>query len=268
MHPSSASVLAATAGAARLLARENAYTSLRDLPRLLRHPIWRAGRENPGHGLGILLVPGFCAGSPSLALTRRWLQARGFTPRNADIGFDIGCTGELVDRLEEQLTEHVRDTGGRVVLLGHSRGGGLARLAAARRPDLARGLIMLGSPVVDPLGAHPVVLGAARLLARLSAAGLPGLLTADCLTGRCRDDNVAALAAPLPPDVPALSVFSRRDAIVPWQSSLDPSATHAEVRSTHLGLPLDPDGYSAIEPVLTAWAGERDLAQAGVSGRL
>jgi pimeloyl-ACP methyl ester carboxylesterase len=266
MLRSSASVLGATAGAVRLLVRENAYTSMRELPRLLRHPVWRAGREDRGHGLGMLLVPGFFAGSPSLALTRRWLQARGFKPRNADIGFDIGCTGELVDRLEEQLIEHVRDTGGRVVLLGHSRGGGLARLAAARRPDLVRGLIMLGSPVVDPLGAHPVVLGAARLLARLSTAGLPGLLTADCLTGRCRDDNVAALAAPLSPDVPALSVFSRRDAIVPWRSSLDPSAAHVEVHSTHLGLPVDPKVYSAIEPVLTTWAGnddERDLAQAG-----
>ncbi|MGW4057673.1 hypothetical protein ACWEGE_05315 [Amycolatopsis sp. NPDC004747] len=116
---------------------------------------------------------------------------------------------------------------------------------------------------MDPLGAHPVVLGAARLLTRLSAAGLPGLLTADCLTGRCRDDNVAALAAPLPADVPALSVFSRRDAIVPWQSSLDPCATHVEVHSTHLGLPLDPDVYAAIEPVLTTWADERALAPAG-----
>jgi pimeloyl-ACP methyl ester carboxylesterase len=124
--------------------RENPYTSLRDLPRLLRHPVWGAGREERGHELGILLVPGFCAGSSSLALTRRWLQPRGFDPRQADVGFDIGCTGELVDRLEEQLADHVRDTGGRVLLLGHSRGGGLARPAAARRPDLVRDLITLG----------------------------------------------------------------------------------------------------------------------------
>jgi pimeloyl-ACP methyl ester carboxylesterase len=246
----------ATAGIVRLLVRENAFTSLRELPRLLRHPVWRAGRRDDGAGRGVVLVPGFFAGSPSLAVTRRWLRGRGFRPRDAGIGFDVGCTGELVDRLERQIVRHVRDTGGRVVLIGHSRGGGLARLVAVRRPDLVRGLIMLGSPVLDPLGAHPAVLRAARLLARLSAAGLPGLITADCLTGACRDDHLAGLAAPLAPEVPALAIYSRRDAIVPWRSCLDPSAAHAEVRSTHLGMSLDPDVYTAIEPALTSWARE------------
>jgi pimeloyl-ACP methyl ester carboxylesterase len=250
MLPSSASVL----GVARLLARENAFTSLRDLPRLIRHPVWRRGRGNRGRGLGVVLVPGFVAGSPSMAVLRRWLRVRGFRPADAGIGFDVGCTGELAERLERQLARHVRDTGGRAVLLGHSRGGGLARLAAARRPDLVRGLIMLGSPVLDPLGAHPVVVGAARALARLSAAGVPGLLDADCLTGRCRDDHVAELAEPLPPEVPAIAVFSRRDAIVPWRSCLDPCARHVEVGSTHLGMSTDPDVYAAIGPALAAWA--------------
>ncbi len=53
---------------------------------------------------------------------------------------------------------------------------------------------------------------------------------------------------------------------MPWKSSLDPSADHAEVHSTHLGLPVDPYVYSAIEPVLTTWADnddERDLAEVG-----
>ena len=149
MLPSRTSVLAATADAVRLLA---AKTLTRRCGTCRACSATRYGAPPAKSGdtdWGILLVPGFCAGSSSLAPTRRWLQPRGFDPRKADIGFDIGCTGALVDRLEEQLAEHVRDTGGRVLLLGHSRGGGLARPAAARRPDLVRGLIMLGSPVVD-----------------------------------------------------------------------------------------------------------------------
>jgi pimeloyl-ACP methyl ester carboxylesterase len=83
------------------------------------------------------------------------------------------------------------------VLIGHSRGGGLARLAATRRPDLVRGLVMLGSPVLNPLRARPLVLGAARVLARLSAVGLPGLLDAGCLTGSCCDEHLDGFATPV-----------------------------------------------------------------------
>ena len=43
-----------------------------------------------------------------------------------------------------------------------------------------------------------------------------------------------------------------------WQSSLGPSPTHAEVRSTHLDLPVNPDVYSAIGPVLTTRADDHD----------
>jgi hypothetical protein len=46
----------ATAGIVRLLVRENAFTSLRELPRLLRHPVWRAGRRDDGAGRGVVLV--------------------------------------------------------------------------------------------------------------------------------------------------------------------------------------------------------------------
>ncbi|QRP50906.1 alpha/beta hydrolase [Amycolatopsis sp. FDAARGOS 1241] len=238
------------------MARENAATSLRQLPRLFRHPVWR-GRAEAGASRGVVLVPGFFSGATSFAVLRRWLRGRGFRPRDAGIGFDVGCTGELVGRLERRLAEHAAETGGRV---GHSRGGGLARVAAAHRPDLVRGVIMLGSPVLDPLGAHPVVFHAARALARLSAAGVPNLLDAGCLTGGCRDEHLAGLAEPLAVDVPALSVYSRRDAIVPWRACLDPRASHAEVHSGHLGLTIDPDVYTAVEPFLEEWADDPAVA--------
>lgn len=42
---------------------------------------------------------------------------------------------------------------------------------------------MAGSPVLDPLGANPHVLAAARLLTRLTALGIGGLVDKDCFTG-------------------------------------------------------------------------------------
>lgn len=227
-----------------------------ELPRLLRHPAWRRVDPRQGRGVGVVLVPGFGFGDRSLTIASRWLRARGYRPVGARIGLNVGCTTELVERLEKRVAEHAEATGGRVVLFGQSRGGWLARLVAVRRPDLVRGLVMLGSPVLDPLGAHPTVVKVARFLARVSAWGVPGLLNEQCFAGDCYDANFAALAAPLPPEVHALALFSARDVVAPPELCRDPSAECVEVRSTHTGMGLDPDVYAAVEPRLAQWARE------------
>ncbi|WP_342768588.1 alpha/beta hydrolase [Amycolatopsis palatopharyngis] len=239
----------------RAAAREQVlFTMLVMIPQLLRHPTWRGTNPNQGAGQGVLLVPGFGCGDRSLELTRRWLRARGYRPSGARIGLNLGCTTELVDRIERRLEKHAETTQRRVILLGQSRGGWLARLVARRRPDLTRGLVMLASPVLDPLGAHPRAVRAAKKLARLSTLGVPGLLTDDCLSGACFRASSQALTAPLPPQVPAVTVYSQSDAIVPWQLCLDPYAERVEVGSGHTGMGLDPDLYTQLEPRLAEWA--------------
>lgn len=251
-------------GELRSLAREHVAVAALTIPRLLRHPVWRKANPHEGAGLGVVLVPGFGASELSLTFASTWLRDRGYEPTGAGVGFNVGCTSELVDRVERRLEEHAEATGGPVVLLGQSRGGGLARLAAVRRPDLVCGLVMLGSPVLDPLGAHPHVLLAAKALARLSAIGVPGLMNAECLSGTCFEDNVTSANTPLPSGMPAVSVYSKSDGIVPWRLCLDPSAECVEVHSTHTGMGLDPDVYLALRPRLATWAAERyDLRAAG-----
>jgi pimeloyl-ACP methyl ester carboxylesterase len=202
----------------------------------------------------VLLVPGFGCGDRTLTLTRTWLQARGYRPAAARIGLNVGCTTALVDHIERRLEEHAEATGRRVVLLGQSRGGWLARLVAVRRPDLVRGLVTAGSPVLDPLGANPNVVRVARLLTRLSTMGVPGLLDADCFTGSCYRTHSAALTASLPAGVPALAVYSRLDRVAPWRLCQDPSAECVEIRSSHTAMALHPDFYRALEPRLAEWA--------------
>lgn len=248
---------------ARIPERERIVrAALEMVPRLVRHPVWKQVDSGQGAGCGVLLIPGFGVGDRSLTMARNWLRARGYRPAGARIGVNVGCTTELVGRIERRLAEHAEATGGKVVLLGQSRGGWLGRIVAVRRPDLVRGLVMLGTPVLDPLGAHPKVVRIARLLTRLSQVGVPGLLDRDCLAGVCYQENSAALALALPSAVPALAVYSRFDGIVPWQLCLDPSAECVEVRSSHVGMGLDPDVYTAIGPKLAAWAGgvSRELA--------
>jgi pimeloyl-ACP methyl ester carboxylesterase len=184
------------------------------------------------------------------------LTARGFHPAPARIGLNIGCTSTLVDRVERRLEEHAEATGRRVVLLGQSRGGALARLVAARRPELVRGLVMLGSPVLDLLGARLGVIPIARALARLSTLGIAGLLDNDCFGGDCYSLHSEALRAPLPESVPAVAFYSRNDAIAPWWLCMDPYATCIEVRSTHTGMAFDPAVYAALGPILSEWSAD------------
>jgi len=252
--------------ATRAVAGEQVLVAMLGIPRLLSHQAWRATDPNEGRGLGVLLVPGFGFGDRSLHLTRTWLRKRGYAPIGARIGLNVGCTTALVDRLERRLERHVEATGGPVVLLGQSRGGGLARLLSVRRPELVRGLVMLASPVLDQLGAHPSVVRVARTLARLSAAGVPGLLDEDCFAGSCYDTNSTAMAQPL--EVPAIAVYSRNDLIAPWELCADPCADCVEVNSTHTGMSLDPEVYRLLAPRLAAWARETDVDHEKIGGRV
>jgi pimeloyl-ACP methyl ester carboxylesterase len=218
---------------------------------LRRHPVWTASVRD-GAGVGVVVVPGFGGSDPSMALLRQWLATRGYRPVGASLRLNLGCTEDVVARLEQRVEEHVRRTGGPVVLLGHSRGGWVSRLVAVRRPELVRGLVMLGSPVLDPLDARGLGPVVARAMVRLSALGVRGLLDRECLAGDCRDTTVDGLAAPLP--VPAVAIFSRHDGVVGWRSCRDPAAEWVEVRSSHTGMGVDPELYLELAPRLAAWA--------------
>jgi len=221
---------------------------------LLQHPVWRDARDI-GHGTGAVVVPGLGGVDASMTLMRRWLERWGYRAAGSGLAGVFGCTTELVGRLEAVVAAHASATGGPVVLLGHSRGGQLSRLVAARRPDLVQGLVMFGSPVVAPLQLSGLAARLAGWLPRAAAWGLPGLLDADCLSGACYDTAVASLAQPLA--VPAISLYSKTDGVVDWRSSRDPHAEYVEVRSTHTGMGKDPDLYTALVPWLTAWTSDQ-----------
>ncbi|GHH56379.1 alpha/beta fold hydrolase [Lentzea cavernae] len=232
--------------------REGVVRALWSVPKLVRHPVWRGADPDVGQGLGVVLVPGFGAGDVSLLPAASWLRARGYVPTSAGVGLTVGCTADLLAKLLRTTEEHAERTGRPVVLLGQSRGGWLGRLVAVRRPELVRGLVMMGSPVLDPMGARPSLMRVVRFLTRLASAGVPGLLDEDCMRGPCFEEHSEILAERL--SVPAVSIFSRSDGVVPWQLCQDPCAECVEVRSTHTGMGFDPHVYEVFGPRLAAWA--------------
>ncbi|PVG81629.1 alpha/beta hydrolase [Nocardioides gansuensis] len=197
----------------------------------------------------VLLVPGFLAGDGSLALMARALRVQGLRTYRSHIHANIGCTLTAADALEERL-EHIADRrGSRVRIVGHSLGGMLARGVAARRPDLVAGIVTMGSPMLAP-GAHHVSLAASLdALVRLSRAGVPGLMSVDCVAGECARQSFEEARAPLSDDVDFTAIYSRRDGIVDWRACIDPAALPVEVRASHVGMAVDP---RVIDEVLGA----------------
>jgi len=198
----------------------------------------------------VMLIPGFMAGDSSLRVLERWLRRRGSLTSGSGILLNSDCAERTLEGVESRLRKLAARAGGRVVLVGQSRGGQLARAAAVRNPDLVSAVVMLGSPVLAPLDVGPMVLGVVRYVATLGDMGVPGMLSRSCGQGECcaafRDDVIA----PLPEGVRAVSVYSRSDGIVSWKACLDPQAEHVEVRSSHGGMSVHRDVYRVLSAVL------------------
>ncbi len=241
-----------------LLAREPADVPLRgelryglELARLIadgefRRPVRRAGAPP------VLLVPGFMAGDQSLAVLGGWLRRRGSRTATAGMLLNVDCAEQAARRIERRLAQLAERTERRVVVIGQSRGGELARVLAVRNPDTVSTLVMLGSPVLDPLSIGPSVMNAVRSVARLGDMGMPGMFTSECGDGECcaafRDD----LRAPLSQDVRAVAIYSRSDGVVSWRACLDPCATQVEVDSSHSGMSVNRAVYRVLAEILEA----------------
>jgi len=208
----------------------------------------------------VMLIPGFMAGDSSLTVMRAWLLRHGHSVAMSGMRLNAGCAEQIVSRLQEQLWSFAARHDEPVVLIGQSRGGALARSLAVREPENVAALVMLGSPVCDPLAVSPQVLRTVKLMARLGDLGISRVFSTQCADGECCETFWEDLTAPLPEHVEAISVFSRSDGIVDWHACLDPHCRNVEVRSSHCGMSVHPAVYGVLDELLArsgepAWNG-------------
>lgn len=198
----------------------------------------------------VILVPGFMAGDSSLAFMARALRNQGFRTYRSNIHVNIGCTLNAAAQLESRLESIVIRRGRRVQIVGHSLGGMLARGIAVRRPDLVSGIITMGSPMLAPAAHHGMLTASVDMLIRLSRAGVPGLMSVDCVAGDCARQSFEESQAPVPEEVGFTAIWSKRDGIVDWRACVDPLAVSVEVSTSHIGMAVDPTVVDAVTHAL------------------
>lgn len=206
----------------------------------------------------VLLVPGFMAGDASLTVLRGWLRRRGSRTSSAGMRLNVDCAERAAGRLEVRLRRLAGRASRRALVIGQSRGGELARVVAVRNPDAVSKLVMLGSPVLEPLSVGRPVMSAVRSVARLGDFGVPGVFSTRCADGECCAAFREDLRAPLSRDVRAVAIYSRSDGIVSWRACLDPGARHVQVESSHAGMSVNRAVYRVLAEIMEeepAWSG-------------
>jgi triacylglycerol lipase len=188
----------------------------------------------------VLLIPGFLAGDWTLRQMSAGLRDRGFRTYRSHIHANVGCTLNAAALVESHLERIAAQRGSRVQIVGHSLGGMIARGVAVRRPDLVSGIVTMGSPMLAPGAHHRLLTGGVTVLNRLSAVGVPGVMSQDCVSGPCAEVSFHEVRQPLPAGVAMTNVYSKRDGIVDWKACIDPEGDAVEVRASHIGLAVDP----------------------------
>ncbi len=224
---------------ARILGEVGRF-AVRNADELRRRGVRPARTEPSDDAAPVLLIPGFLAGDSSLLALTTSLRRRGVRTYRSHIRANIGCTLTAAENLEVRLEQIVDRNGMRAQIVGHSLGGMIARGIAARRPDLVSGIVTMGSPMLAP-GAHHAALGwGVDALVRLSQIGFPGLMSQECVAGTCARQSFDESRDPVSDDVAFTAIYSRRDGVVDWRACIDPSARAVEVRSSHVGMAVDP----------------------------
>ena len=100
--------------------------------------------RGPESGPPALVIPGFVANDRTTMELRRALAEGGWRVHPWSMGWNLGATEDIIDRLRERLDD-IWD-GRPVLLVGWSLGGIFARELARAVPDKVRAVITLGSP--------------------------------------------------------------------------------------------------------------------------
>jgi pimeloyl-ACP methyl ester carboxylesterase len=225
-----------------------------EFARLLRSPVYR-GRDVPrGDGRLVLVLPGLFGNDLYLEPMHSWLRRIGYTPVRSSLLVNAGCPQRLIEEVDSHLSIQRQTRRGPIAIIGHSRGGILARALAANLQNDASHLVLLGSPAAAVTRAMDYQREAEQVPggARVYRAGQRArqLLDPDCDAPECGCAFLTDVRASLHPSTRVTSIFSSEDPIVPRSACRVPGASNHEITGTHSGLAYNIDALRLIADAL------------------
>ncbi|MDP3660365.1 alpha/beta fold hydrolase [Phenylobacterium sp.] len=187
--------------------------------------LWAAPR---GDGRKVLVLPGFSLDDTSTYCLRSYLTFLGYHVSGLGMGPNFGdrTLGSDSRRLGAKIDGHRGE--GKIILIGHSLGGVVARQYARRHPDQIERVICLGSPFAgDETSMNEGVVWLRRHM-----------------TGE--DRSIVTDRSPLP--VPHTVIYSRSDGVVSPFDCRDSAddADNIEVPGSHIGLVVNAAAFRII----------------------
>jgi triacylglycerol lipase len=215
--------------------------ALREISSLVREPVFRGRGVPAGDGRPVLLIPGFLSGDWLLRVMHDWLKRIGYRPYHSGILLNVQHSEKLLAGLRHRLIEIERETGARVSIVGHSRGGLLGKVLSERRPQSVEQVIALGSPLADWQDLATMTQHAVGVVRTANEIAFGRRLNPE---GRFDHD------LQLPPAVPTTSIYTRSDEVVNFRSCLRPDIPAISVWGSHNGLVFNPEVYRLLGRLL------------------
>lgn len=170
-----------------------------------------------------------------------WLQRIGYSAHLSGIVFNVRASEHMLAGLRHRLAEIQAVERTRVSVIGHSRGGLLAKVLAQRRPDTVEQVIALGSPLADQLDIAPITQAAVGVVRTANEIGFGR---------RYRSEGRFAYDLRQPPVVPTTSIYTRSDDVVNFRSCIRPDIPAIAVWGSHNGLVINPEVYRLLGRLL------------------
>jgi pimeloyl-ACP methyl ester carboxylesterase len=215
--------------------------AIREFSALLRDPVFRGRGVPHGDGRPVLLIPGFLAGDWTMRMMHSWLGRIGYQSHLSGILLNVQHSERLLSGLARKVAEIKKETGARVSLIGHSRGGLLAKVLSQRRPEGVEQVIALGAPLADWTD-----------LAALTHRAVGVVRTANELAygRRFNLEGRFTYDLKLSPVVPTTSIYTKTDDVVNFRSCLRPDIPAMPVWGTHNGLVVNPEVFRLVGRLL------------------